>query len=284
MKSLLLLISFLIPFLLSAKNYDVSNLTNNDGLSNSSINIINQDSSGLLWFGTWDGLNLYNGREFKVYKPDPGNSQSISNNIIRNIIQEQKDIEWIATDRGINRFDRRKNSFERFFTDNGNQTIISENSFFIAKNSSNMIFAAIYDQGIFFFNAKTHQFKHLNDEFGHLLGDEVLRQVSSLFHQQLRKIDVVCRYGGEEFGILLTQVNADHAMSVAQKLRSTVETWQFPGVPQTVTISAGVAAHPEHGTTRDELVRAADSALYTAKQSGRNRICLASLARGQASC
>jgi diguanylate cyclase (GGDEF)-like protein len=123
----------------------------------------------------------------------------------------------------------------------------------------------------------------LNDEFGHLLGDEVLRQVSSLFHQQLRKIDVVCRYGGEEFGILLTQVNADHAMSVAQKLRSTVETWQFPGVPQTVTISAGVAAHPEHGTTRDELVRAADSALYCAKQSGRNRVCLASLARGHAS-
>jgi len=81
----------------------------------------------------------------------------------------------------------------------------------------------------------------------------------------------------------LTQVNADHAMSVAQKLRTTVENWQFPGVPQTVTFSAGVAAHPEHGTTRDELVRAADSALYTAKQSGRNRICLASLARGQAS-
>jgi diguanylate cyclase (GGDEF)-like protein len=139
-----------------------------------------------------------------------------------------------------------------------------------------------YGSGMAVIMADIDQFKHLNDEFGHLLGDEVLRQVSSLFHQQLRKIDVVCRYGGEEFGILLTQVNADHAMSVAQKLRTTVENWQFPGVPQTVTISAGVAAHPEHGTTRDELVRSADSALYTAKQSGRNRICLASLARGHA--
>ena len=129
--------------------------------------------------------------------------------------------------------------------------------------------------------ADIDQFKRLNDEFGHVLGDEVLRQVSSLFHQQLRKIDVVCRYGGEEFGILLTQVNAQQALSVAEKLRKIVESWPFPGVPRTVTISAGAAAFPEHGKTRDELVRAADSALYAAKQAGRNRVCLGPLARRQ---
>ena len=67
MKNKLLIISLLITGSLAAVNYDVYNLTNNDGLSNSSINSINQDSSGLLWFGTWDGLNMYNGREFKVY-------------------------------------------------------------------------------------------------------------------------------------------------------------------------------------------------------------------------
>jgi diguanylate cyclase (GGDEF)-like protein len=126
--------------------------------------------------------------------------------------------------------------------------------------------------------ADIDQFKRLNDEFGHLLGDEVLRQVSSLFHQQLRKIDVVCRYGGEEFGILLTQTHAQHAMSVAEKLRRSVESWQFPGVPSTVTISAGAAAFPDHGTSRDELVRAADTGLYAAKQAGRNRVCLAPMA------
>jgi diguanylate cyclase (GGDEF)-like protein len=130
--------------------------------------------------------------------------------------------------------------------------------------------------------ADIDQFKRLNDEFGHVLGDEVLRQVSSLFHQQLRKIDVVCRYGGEEFGILVTQVNAEQALGVADKLRKMVEEWPFPGVPRTVTISAGAAAFPEHGTTRDELVRAADSALYAAKQAGRNRVCLGPLARRQA--
>jgi diguanylate cyclase (GGDEF)-like protein len=118
------------------------------------------------------------------------------------------------------------------------------------------------------------QFKRLNDEFGHLLGDEVLRQVSSLFHQQLRKIDVVCRYGGEEFAILLSQTNPQHALTVAEKLRRLVETWQFPGVPRSVTISAGVAICPDHGSTRDELVKSADAALYAAKQAGRNRVCL----------
>jgi diguanylate cyclase (GGDEF)-like protein len=60
-----------------------------------------------------------------------------------------------------------------------------------------------------------------------------------------------------------------------------VEEWQFPGVPRTVTVSAGAAAFPEHGTTRDELVRAADQALYAAKQAGRNRVCLATAARAQ---
>jgi diguanylate cyclase (GGDEF)-like protein len=119
------------------------------------------------------------------------------------------------------------------------------------------------------------QFKRLNDEFGHLLGDEVLRQVSSIFHQQLRKIDVVCRYGGEEFAILLAQTNQQHALGVAEKLRRMVEAWQFPGVPRPVTISVGAATSPDHGTTRDELVRAADLGLYAAKQAGRNRVCMA---------
>jgi diguanylate cyclase (GGDEF)-like protein len=118
------------------------------------------------------------------------------------------------------------------------------------------------------------QFKRLNDEFGHLLGDEVLRQVSSMFHAQLRKIDVVCRYGGEEFAILLSQTNPQHALAIAEKLRRLVESWQFPGVPRCVTISAGVATFPDHGTTRDELVKAADAGLYAAKQSGRNRVLL----------
>lgn len=118
-------------------------------------------------------------------------------------------------------------------------------------------------------------FKKLNDEFGHLLGDEVLRQVSSLFNQHLRKTDTVCRYGGEEFAIILSQTDPHYSLAIAEKLRKGVAEWSFPGVPRAVTISAGAATYPAHGISRDELVKAADAALYVAKQAGRNCVRLA---------
>jgi diguanylate cyclase (GGDEF)-like protein len=158
-------------------------------------------------------------------------------------------------------------------------TGIFNRRFFEMRISEEIERARRYQLNLAIVIADIDQFKKLNDEFGHLLGDEVLRQVSSLFHQQVRKMDVVCRYGGEEFAILLTQTNAQHALAVAEKLRRLVERWQFPGVPRTVTISAGVASFPEHGASRDELVRAADTALYAAKVAGRNRVSLTALAR-----
>jgi diguanylate cyclase (GGDEF)-like protein len=120
-------------------------------------------------------------------------------------------------------------------------------------------------------------FKKLNDEFGHLLGDEILRSVSSILKQQLRKMDMVCRYGGDEFAILVPETTGSNAVRVAEKLRRQIETHDFPGVPRPVTISCGVADYPTHGVTRDEVVAAADTALYTAKQAGRNRVASATL-------
>jgi diguanylate cyclase (GGDEF)-like protein len=122
-------------------------------------------------------------------------------------------------------------------------------------------------------------FKRLNDEFGHLLGDEVLRSVSTIMKQQLRKVDLVCRYGGEEFAIVVPETSGENALRVAEKLRRQVESHHFPGVPRPVTISAGVADYPTHGITRDEVVAAADNALYQAKQAGRNRVVAASSKR-----
>lgn len=115
-------------------------------------------------------------------------------------------------------------------------------------------------------------FKRLNDEFGHLLGDEVLRQLGHIFQNQLRKGDVVCRFGGEEFAVLLPNTSVENSIEVAEKLRRTIEHWHFPGVPRPVTISAGIAGFPQFGATRDEVVSAADNALYTAKQRGRNQV------------
>jgi diguanylate cyclase (GGDEF)-like protein len=120
-------------------------------------------------------------------------------------------------------------------------------------------------------------FKRMNDEFGHLLGDEMLRTVSSILKQQLRKMDMVCRYGGDEFAIVVPETSGESAMKVAEKLRRQVETHFFPGVPRSVTISCGVADYPTHGITRDEVVAAADAALYIAKQAGRNRVASAGM-------
>jgi diguanylate cyclase (GGDEF)-like protein len=119
-------------------------------------------------------------------------------------------------------------------------------------------------------------YKGLNDEFGHLLGDEALRQVSALFLQQVRKADIVCRYGGDEFAVLLPETSGQQALAAAEKLRRTVAEWEFPGVPRPLTLSVGVACFPDNGRTRDELVKAADDALYRAKELGRNRVVCAS--------
>jgi len=118
-------------------------------------------------------------------------------------------------------------------------------------------------------------FKRLNDEFGHMLGDEVLRVVSRVFIQQLRKTDIVCRYGGEEFAIILPQISRERGLDVAEKLRRNIESWHFPGIARPVTISVGLASAPQNGILRDEVVAAADAALYEAKQSGRNSVVLA---------
>src|SRR5579863_3636651 len=155
-------------------------------------------------------------------------------------------------------------------------TGIFNRRFFELRMAEELERAQRFNAGMSIIMIDIDHFKDLNDEFGHMLGDEVLRQVASLLHDQLRKFDVVCRYGGEEFAILLSQTNPQHAIAVAEKLRGLVETWQFPGLPRSVTISAGVATYPENALERDGLMKASDASLYAAKQAGRNRVLLAS--------
>ena len=92
-------------------------------------------------------------------------------------------------------------------------TGIFNRRFFELRMAEEIERARRYDSGMGVIMIDIDQFKRLNDEFGHLLGDEVLRQVSSILHQQLRKIDVVCRYGGEEFAILLSQTSPQHSLA-----------------------------------------------------------------------
>ena len=129
-----------------------------------------------------------------------------------------------------------------------------------------------YGQKISMLMIDIDHFKLVNDDFGHLIGDDVLRQTASVFLRQLRKVDVVCRYGGEEFAIILPSTSLENAVMVAGKLRRAVEAHNFPGVPRTVTISVGVAEFPAEGKAADDLIRPADERLYEAKQGGRNRV------------
>ncbi|PLX29136.1 MAG: hypothetical protein C0604_09985 [Clostridiales bacterium] len=113
-------------------------------------------------------------------------------------------------------------------------------------------------------------FKSINDTYGHQFGDEILVGVSSIFNKTLRETDIIGRYGGEEFLILLPNTNLDNAWRVAEKIRKTVAsgTWDVEGL--TVTLSGGVSEY--EGKHSNKLIGDADKKLYKAKSMGKNRM------------
>lgn len=117
------------------------------------------------------------------------------------------------------------------------------------------------------------KFKNVNDTHGHLVGDQVLKSTANLLRGSLRSFDTLARYGGEEFIVILPHVTLAEAEQLGRHLRRAIENAQTPELPQ-ITASLGVAVYPNHGKTMPELLRAADDALYLAKRSGRNRVCL----------
>jgi diguanylate cyclase (GGDEF)-like protein/PAS domain S-box-containing protein len=122
-------------------------------------------------------------------------------------------------------------------------------------------------------------FKSVNDRYGHLAGDEVLRQLSHLLQSSVRTVDYVARYGGEELVIILPEVDVDEALEMAERLRNLVKLTQIPitsGKQVGVTVSIGVASFPMHGQEASHLFRKADEAMYQAKRTGRNRVVQAS--------
>ncbi len=138
--------------------FDIRHLRNNEGLSNSSVNAIFQDSSQLMWFGTWDGLNMYNGTDFKVFKPELHSSNSISNNIIRSIREQSEGVLWIATDNGINRYVRNENRMDRYFYKTMGNPVFKERSFNIVLNDKKQVFAHVYGAGLHIFNPDSNAF------------------------------------------------------------------------------------------------------------------------------
>jgi two-component system cell cycle response regulator len=117
-------------------------------------------------------------------------------------------------------------------------------------------------------------FKKVNDEYGHLAGDRVLSQLGLLISTNVRKEDIFSRYGGEEFALLMPEMELQEAIAMAQHLRKLVADahFDFEGLDLPVTISIGVAEADSSMNVPDDFVRVADELLYKAKQGGRNRV------------
>jgi len=141
---------------------------------------------------------------------------------------------------------------------------VAENEFYKAKRYEYSLSVIMFD---------VDHFKDINDRYGHLVGDLILKEVAGVIRESIRKGDIPIRYGGEEILVLLPFSRKNEAYAVAERIRRKIAEKEFTilnnGIK--ITISAGVAEF-ENETTLDELIRKADKKLYQAKQLGRNRV------------
>jgi len=120
-------------------------------------------------------------------------------------------------------------------------------------------------------------FKQYNDKHGHTMGNRILTEIARIMKENVRDVDTVVRYGGEEFAVVLPSTDTDEAFHVAERIRRVVEGFVFntpDGVPSSATVSMGIACFPKEAKNKSELISHADLALYKAKQSGRNKVCV----------
>jgi diguanylate cyclase (GGDEF)-like protein len=117
-------------------------------------------------------------------------------------------------------------------------------------------------------------FKRVNDTYGHEAGDLVLQAIANALSEHSRRGDFACRYGGEEFVVAMPNMNLEAAYERAENLRRSLTTLRvsYEDYSISVTISMGIACYPENGPTREAILRAADQAMYAAKQAGRDHI------------
>lgn len=137
-----------------------------------------------------------------------------------------------------------------------------------------LIRAERYQHSLSIFMIDIDHFKLINDTYGHQSGDQVLQQFANFLQETVRSIDYVARYGGEEFVVILPETSNQKARELAERLRikTTQLTIEFKDISHNITISLGISSFPEHGKSYCKLLEMADSAMYQAKQNGRNQV------------
>jgi diguanylate cyclase (GGDEF)-like protein len=151
--------------------------------------------------------------------------------------------------------------------------------YFTQRLSQEIRRAARYHRPVLLALLDIDYFKHYNDTFGHLGGNEVLRQLAGVIKEEVRDVDVIARFGGEEFAVIMPETSEKKAMVALTRLRKRVAQFPFRGrekLPRRkITVSIGVAAYPAHSVDAHNLIQRADEALYEAKDRGRNRVVFA---------
>ncbi len=143
--------------------------------------------------------------------------------------------------------------------------------------SEEILRAERYKRTVFLLMIDIDHFKNINDTYGHQAGDMVLKNVARIIKKNVRKVDFPARYGGEEFALILPETDYDSAYNVGERIRTAIQDNEFSISEEktiSITVSIGISCYPYDTTNKEELIKMADTALYYAKEHGRNRVCL----------
>jgi len=227
--------------------YSQEQLDNTKGLSNSSVNCIFQDSQNLLWIGTWDGLNRYDGNEFKIFRPEQDGKNSISNQVILKIKEDKKGDIWISTMHGINRYDKKLGAFTHYYFSRNNKPPLSESEFNIALDDSRNVFCAVKEWGIGYFDGKI--FQRLN---GNNFVSQTVKKIEFSNNNEL----LVLFENNELFSLSITSSsNGQKAISSAKKIADKIKTFDvLPNNTICTITSKGEACFINSKYTKEKVV------------------------------
>ena len=146
--------------------------------------------------------------------------------------------------------------------------------YFHQRLEEEIVRAAKFNHPLSLIMSDIDHFKDVNDRYGHQEGDIILIETAKILRFGVREVDIAARYGGEEFAVILPETGVEEAAAIAEALRKKIEEHEFPSKEGKlkVTLSLGVASFPKNAATKEDLIGAADKALYKAKESGRNRV------------